>query len=76
MDIKRLKKMKVRDMIEKLTYPCKMALMNADEKMICITVSHSEGTEPYFEREIKGWHLPNPIKHTMDAEIFLILEDK
>lgn len=68
--------MKVREMIDILKYPCKIVFKNADEEMICITVSNSEGAEPYFDREIKEWHLSNPIMHMTDADIFIILKDK
>ncbi len=68
--------MKVREMIDGLKFPCKMAIENADEQMICLTVSNSEGIEPYLDREVLEWYLPNPITSIRDADIILILKNK
>ena len=71
--------MKVREMSDDLKYPIRIAFKNADDNLICIAESNSEGTEPYLEREIVEWYLPNPFMENprfADTEIYMMLKDK
>lgn len=68
--------MKVREKLAGLKYPCKICFKNADEKIICLTVSNSEGIEPYLDRDVLEWYVPNPIMDSRDVDIYLILKNK
>lgn len=74
--MRRQQNMKVKEMIDGLKYPRKIGIKNADENLICLTVSNLEGMEPYLDREVLEWYPTNPIMDGRDVDLYLILKNK
>ena len=77
--------MKVRDLLELLEGECVLALRKEDkslqgypnsENLICMTLSSSEGVDPYLDREIKSWGLTQKRNADTIADLFIELYQK
>ena len=51
--------MKLADFLRYLERPAIVKLENESNKIICYTLTNSEGIEPYLGREIISWRIPN-----------------
>lgn len=51
--------MKLADFLKYLEHPVIVKLENESNKIICFTLTDSEGIEPYLNREIISWRIPN-----------------
>lgn len=77
--------MKVRDLLELLEGDCVLAIRNEDnsnpvypnsKNLICMTMSSSEGIDPYLDREIKSWGLTQKRNADTIADLFIELYQK
>lgn len=51
--------MKLADFLRYLERPAIVELKNESNKIICFTLTESEGIEPYLDREIISWRIPD-----------------
>ena len=60
--------MKLREIIDLLECPYCIEI-KTENKLICVTISDSEGIDPYLDREVISWGLPNMSEGRSIAEI-------
>ena len=77
--------MKLRDILGLLEREYIIALRNEDNSsavcpehrnLICITMSNSEGVDPYLDRELKSWGLTDKINTNAMADLFFVLAQR
>lgn len=49
--------MKLREFLAPCENIVSVTLLNEEKKLICNTITDSEGIEPYLERDIVSWHI-------------------
>lgn len=69
--------MKLENFLKYLEHPAIVELENESNKIICITLTDSEGIEPYLNREIISWRMPNLTLecHNIKADLCIKLFD-
>lgn len=77
--------MKLRDILNLLEGDCVIALRNEGNlnavcpdpnTLICMTMSNSEGVDPYLDRELKSWGLTSKTNHDTIADLVIVLKNK
>ena len=68
----------VKEFIELLSRPVLLEIDSEEKRMICITITDSEGIEPYLNRDIIKWGLPHleAINPHLRPDIWIRLKDE
>ena len=65
--------MKLREFLAPCENIVSVTLLNEEKKLICNTITDSEGIEPYLERNIVSWRIKNFMRLNTLGDVHITL---